>query len=98
MSKLPSSDPFGRSALPAAFSREDRIRLIGQAAHKLIESGGEAELFVGAALLAWLEGGKRVGDLERKFLRATPERGSHFTAQAVWAQIKAQLQRLLHCQ
>jgi len=79
-------DPFGRSALPAAFSREDRVRLLREVADALI--GGRAPdraaaLFVGGALDAWLHGGGGLGALERDYLRVTPPRGSHRTAAAV---------------
>lgn len=79
-------DPFGRSALPPTFSREDRVRLLREVADALIAGrapGRAAALFVGGALDAWLRGGGGLGALERDHLRVTPPRGSHRTPAAV---------------
>lgn len=81
-------DPFGRSALPPTFSREDRVRLLREVADALIAGrapGRAAALFVGGALDAWLRGGGGLGALERDYLHVTPPRGSHRTPAAVAA-------------
>jgi hypothetical protein len=64
----------------AALEREGRVRLIGEAAHMLIKTGTPAGLFVGGALLAWLENG---GHLERDFLMVTKPQSRH-TAAYLW--------------
>lgn len=68
---------------PAGLERPDRVRLIGRAAQRMVDSGTEEGLFTGGALLAWLAHG---GDLERKFFRVT-ERGSHHTPAKLWSLI-----------
>jgi len=76
-------DPFGRSALPAGFSREDRVRLLREVADALLAGrppDRAAALFVGGAFDAWLTHG---GALERDYLGVTPPRGSHRTAAAI---------------
>lgn len=79
-------DPFGRSALPPAFSREDRVRLLREAAEALLAGrmpSGAARLFLAGALSAWLRDGGCVGALERHYLRVSPPRGSHKTPAAL---------------
>jgi hypothetical protein len=68
---------------PAGLERADRVRLIGEAARQLVDSGTEEGLFTGGALLAWLENG---GDLERTFFRVA-QRGSHHTPARLWSLI-----------
>jgi hypothetical protein len=73
---------MGRSA-PAMLDRAGRIRLIGEAAQSLRDEkmpSREAALFLGGALLAWLENG---GDLERQYLQVT-KRASHHTPAVIW--------------
>lgn len=79
-------DPFGRSALPAGFSREDRVRLLREVADALLADrppDRAAALFVGSAFDAWLTRGGGLGALERDYLGVTPPRGSHRTAAAI---------------
>ncbi len=85
-----SGDPFGRSQLPAHLCREGRVRLIGELAEALL--AGEppnraVALFVGGALLGWLENG---GSLERSFLRVSAKAGSHGTPAAIWRALRQQ--------
>lgn len=80
-------DPFGRSALPADFSREGRVRLIAEVAEALLAGrlpGAAARLFVGGALQAWLREGGRCGALEREYLRVAAPRSSRHTASELW--------------
>jgi hypothetical protein len=72
-------DPFGRIALPVAFDRRERVRLLRSAAAALL--AGElpdraAALFLAGAISAWLSQG---GNLEKDFLKVRAPRGSHFT-------------------
>ena len=77
-------DPFGRvSAPPAGLTREDRVRLLREAADALMQGQlppAAARLFVGGALLAWLREG---GSLERQYLRVAAPKGSHLTPSAL---------------
>jgi len=94
-----TNDPFARNQLPAAatattFTREDRVATFGRVMQALLDRrlpDAADAFFVGGAGMAYLEHGQRVGDLERIYLRVTPERGSHFTVAAVWARIKRRL-------
>lgn len=75
-------DPFGRSATPAGFTREDRVKLIAEAAEALLADRlphPVARFFLGAALAAWLREGGRLGALERDFLRVTGKERSRLT-------------------
>ena len=57
-------DPFSRTRLPAASTREDRVRLVGEAAEALLHGrlpDAPARLFLAGAISAWLARG---GDLE----------------------------------
>ena len=81
------NDLFGRSQLPAALSREGRVRLIGELAEALLagkQPDRAAALFVGGALLAWLEHG---GSLERDFFKVIKPK-SHRTPRAIWAGLR----------
>ena len=81
-------DPFGRSAMPSGFTREDRVRLIHQAAEALLAGrlpDPAARLFLAGALRAWLENGGRIGELERTYLRVAAPRRSTMTPSRVWA-------------
>jgi hypothetical protein len=74
---------------PARMSREGRIALIGAVAQALLDGrlpSNEARLFVGGALMAWLEQG---GHLERNFLRVRKPQ-SHNTVVRVWARLRAE--------
>lgn len=84
-------DPFAILAgarAPAELPREDRVRLLGEAAQALLEGrmpSDKARLFLGGALVAWLARG---GDLERDYLRVR-QRGSHRTPSKLWAALIA---------
>jgi hypothetical protein len=68
---------------PAGFTREDRVRLIGEAAEALLAGRmpePAARVFLAGALVAWLENS---GDLARDFLRVTKPK-SHRTPAAIW--------------
>ncbi len=82
------SDPFGRVRAPTTFDRAGRIRLVGVAATALATGQPvprEAAAFLGGAILAWLDAGGRVGDLEREHLRVTGPERSRKTPGRVWA-------------
>jgi hypothetical protein len=69
---------------PAGLSRENRIRLLGEAANALIEGKlpeAEARLFLAGGLLAWLRDG---GRLTRDYWRVDPRRGSRRTPASIW--------------
>lgn len=69
---------------PAHLSREGRIRMLGELAHALLagdQPDRSAALFLGGALIAWLEHG---GSLERDYLRVSARAGSHQTAASIW--------------
>lgn len=73
-------DPFNRSRLPGDFSREGKVRLLGEAFRALMDGrlpSREAALFLGSAGMAWLEGG---GSLERDFLRVVKPKSRHTPA------------------
>ena len=90
-----SDAPFeilGRNRLPADFSREGRVALIGEAAEALLRGElphATARVFLAAALSGWLQSGAGVGDLERRFFRVAARRGSHATAAEIWHQIRS---------
>jgi hypothetical protein len=72
---------------PAAFSREDRIRLLGEAFKALNEGrlpAPEARLFLAGGLLSWL---RDHGNLTRDYWRVDGPRGSHRTPSATWKRI-----------
>jgi hypothetical protein len=71
--------------VPRVFDRRGRVELIGEAATALLAGRTESGLFVGGALLAWLENG---GDLERDFLQVVKPK-SHATPSAIWRQSQA---------
>lgn len=78
-------DPFGRSRLPDGFTREDRVRLLGEVARDLLAGRTPplpARLFVGGAINAWLANG---GGLEHDYLKVNARRGSHRTPATIWA-------------
>jgi len=75
-------DPFGRSRVPDALSREGRIRMLARAAAALLEGqlpDPAARLYLGAAISSWLREGGRVGDLERRYLQVTAKERSRMT-------------------
>jgi hypothetical protein len=77
-------DPFGRTAAPAGFTREDRVRLIGAAAEALLHGrlpDPPARLFLAGAIIGWLQRG---GSLEGDFFRVTAPAGSHLTPSKLW--------------
>ena len=81
-------DPFGRSRLPSAFTREDRVRLLAEAAEALLRGempAPAARLFLAGALTAWLREGGRCGSLERDYLRVTQRERSKLTPQRLFA-------------
>jgi len=69
---------------PASLGREGRVRMIGEAAEQLIKAGGEACLFTGGALLAWLVKG---GSLERDYFKIVRPK-SHVTPSVIWQQLQ----------
>jgi len=80
------NDPFDRAALPRDFSRADRVRLLGEAAHDLLAGrmpSDAARLFVAGGLAAWLE---QDGDLLRDYWRVKAPAGSHHTPAHLWEQ------------
>lgn len=93
MSRPPAFDDAALLAVlggraPATFDRSGRVRLLGEAAQALLAGrlpGRESALFVGGALLSWLENG---GSLERDFFKVTKPK-SHHTPAAIWQQINA---------
>ena|SRR5256885_9889117 len=73
---------------PLALDREGRVRLIGEAAEALLRGAApsrEAALFLGGALLAWLQQG---GNLEKDFFKTTRPK-SHHTASVIWRGLAA---------
>lgn len=77
------TDAFG-SRPPAALSRRERVRLLGEAAQALMRGelpDVEARLFLAGGLSSWLAQG---GDLLREYWQVKSSRGSHLTAPAVW--------------
>lgn len=77
-------DPFGQ--MPKEPTRRGRVELVNEAARVLLGHGGEAGLFVGSALQAWLRDG---GDLARDYLRVAAPRGSQHTPQRLAAMLIA---------
>lgn len=85
-------DPFGRSRLPAAYTREQRVALLHEAALAMLAGetvAPEAARLLGGALCAWLTHG---GSLEHR-LQVKARRGSHRTPAAVLRQVIAQAER-----
>jgi hypothetical protein len=89
MGQLPKFDSTALSAAmrvgrpPVHLTREGRVRLVAQVAKALLAGKKppvEAALFVGGALLKWLQEG---GNLERDYLAVRAPRGSHRTPQAL---------------
>lgn len=83
------NDPFGRSRMPRTLTREGRVELVGEVAEALRDGrmpDPEGAMFVGAALLAWLEADG--GDLGRHFLRVCSPRGSRHTPAFIWQRIR----------
>lgn len=69
---------------PAGMTREDRVRLLGEAAEALLAGKlpePEARAFLAGGLLAWLEQG---GRLTSAFWKVDPVRGSKRTAASIW--------------
>jgi hypothetical protein len=90
MSAVPRRSPMLVALRPPRqFDARGRIELIGEAARALRDGkmpSPEASMFLGSALLSWLENG-RGGDLATRFLRVvTPK--SHHTPQALWRLIR----------
>lgn len=80
-------DPFNRSRLPATFDREGRVRLLGEAALDLLEGrmpSTEARMFLGGALLSWLQSAGALGALERDFLQVAAPHRSTMTPGRLW--------------
>lgn len=77
-------DPFNRSRMPGDFTREDRVRLLGEFFTSIrdgVMPSLEARLFVASGALAWLEQG---GDLVRTYWKVKAPAGSHFTPSVLW--------------
>ena len=86
-----SNDPFGRGRLPETFSREQRIRLLAEVAHALLDGrtpSRPAALFLASALSAWLAQGGTCGSLERDFLKVAAPRRSTLTPGRLWARMR----------
>ena len=84
-------DPFGRSAMPAGFSREDRVALLGEAFGAWFrgsQPSDEARLFVAGAALAWLGGGRGAGDLLADFWKVRGRQGSTATPPVLWTALR----------
>jgi hypothetical protein len=76
------ADPFGRSRLPADFSREHRVQLLTEAADALLAGklpSDEARLFLAGGLRAWLHGPSGA-DLLADYWRVRPPPGKRSTA------------------
>jgi hypothetical protein len=65
---------------PRALGREGCVVMIGQVAERLMKLGDAESLYVGGALLSWLEQG---GSLEHDYFKVT-QRGNHRTPQLIW--------------
>jgi hypothetical protein len=75
---------------PVGLTREDRVRLIGEAAQALLEGKlpePAARLFVAGAIAGWLREG---GNLERDYFKIVRPK-SHDTPQRVWQRIASHL-------
>ncbi|MGE3348319.1 MAG: hypothetical protein AB7I35_12875 [Ramlibacter sp.] len=86
-------DPFGRSSLPAEFTREDRVRTVGEVFEALRAGrmpAPEKAMFVAAGVLAWLEGG---GHLTRDYWKTAGPQGSTHTESVLWRQAKCSSRR-----
>jgi hypothetical protein len=84
-------DPFRqcRPGLAPDFSREDRIRLIGQFSESVLRGEApskEASMLVAAGLAAWLERG---GSLTRDYWRVAGPQGCTVTESILWRRMKA---------
>jgi hypothetical protein len=78
------NDPFNRSRLPGDFSREGRVRLLGEAFEALARGempSQEACTFLASGGCAWLEQG---GDLLGDYWKVKAPAGSHHTAPLLW--------------
>ena len=80
------NDLLAGSRLPIALSREGRVELLVRAAHQLMAAETEDGLFLGGAVLAWLEA--EHGDLCRDFLKVTAKRGSHRTPRSICRELQ----------
>jgi hypothetical protein len=94
MSARPTFDPrgleaaFGIARPPLILDRAGRVSMIGEAAKALLDGqlpSRECAVFLGGALLSWLELG---GNLEREYLRVTKAK-SHHTPAAIWRSMNA---------
>ena len=86
MSNKPRLSPLQQSKgqAPRRFDRAGRVALIAEAGRALLAGrlpGHEAALFVGGALMRWLETG---GELEKDYLEVRGPAGSHRTASQLW--------------
>lgn len=80
------------SRLPSGFTREDRIRLLAEAADSLMAArlpSPAARLYLAGAVSAWLREGGRIGALERDFLRVAAPARSTLTPARVLARISS---------
>ena len=86
---MSSRPKFTDAALVSVLGdRARRVRLIGETAQGLLAGrlpAHDAALFVGGALMSWLENG---GSLERDFLKVVKAK-SHRTPRAIWREIRA---------
>lgn len=85
------ADPFLRVAPAAQLDRRERVRYVQEVAAALLDGrqpDRAAALFVASALGAWLAEGRRLGDLEKHYLRTCGDAGSHTTAQAIAAELE----------
>ena len=81
-------DPFGRVR---GFDRVDRVRMLREAGHALIDLGSPAAVFAGSGILAWLSG--EVADLVRDAWQVAAPRGSHAKPQALARRLMADDER-----
>lgn len=74
---------LGGQCMPAALTREGRVRLLGEAFYALVDGrmpSSEAAIFLGGAGKAWLQQG---GSFERDFLKVVKPK-SHRTPAVIW--------------
>lgn len=86
-------DPFGRSSLPANFTREERVLAVGEVFEDLL-AGREPDRqklhFVAFGVMAWLQGG---GHLARDYWKTAGAQGSTHTEAVLWRQLKGSSRR-----
>jgi hypothetical protein len=86
----PLHDPFRqcRPGLVADFSREDRVRLLGDFADAVMRGEAprkEVAMFVASGLAAWLDRG---GSLTRDYFRVCGVQGCTLTPSILWRRMR----------